>query len=1317
MSSVKKIVKWPAKLILFILMLFALTQLCGENANAASDYIDLCREEVSAGPAVASGKLYSLPSTTASGTRVVATLSPGTEFMIDKAYFNTENKYWYHGTSSTGKTGYIYHSDVIIDPDNFFTTQLSGSQPDFAIGDVKAGSFTASASVPLVSIYVRIDEVIRESPSPVKGENYYKGYYYENWHGTEKSKSFSIDQSVLNNLPEGKYCLEIKLGENKNYYVEGLGSARSTWFRVWRHYFSVKEASTLKMAPDKTAYTIKKGNTCSISGTITSNYKISSVKATLDGTKYASIKPNSKTVDLDNDTLNGFKPAGLSIGTHKIKITASDGYKSVSKTITITVNPNTYTVKYNANGGTNAPASQTKTQGTKLVLSKAKPSRNGYTFSGWATSATGSVTYMPGATYKKDAAVTLYAVWEQKGSAAINSTVFPDDAFRDYVSQFDLDADGRLSFEELNQVTRISLHNKEGIASLTGLEYFTALTYLDCGNQKLTALNLSKNTALTTLNCRNNQLTSLSLRENTALKELDCGRNQLTSMDVSCNTALTLLYCDDNQLTALDVSCNTALIKLVCSDNRLTSLDLRNNTVLTSLSCGSNRLTSLDLRNNTVLTSLYCSSNQLTAFALPTSILGLYCGSNQISQLDLSDYTKLRDLYCADNRLTTLDVSPCAALTNLNCSSNQLTALNVSGCTLLSVLDCYSNSLSTINLDACPSLTSLNCETNLLTALDVSGKTALKSLKCSSNMLTALNLSDDTALESLICSSNMLTALDLSNNTALKTLRCSSNQLTELNMNHNTQLSGLYCDGNQLSALNISNCKHLSGMESHNNQISQLNIGACSTLLDVYTKGTKTEESTYYLFRHYYYLDAYGNILSKPSIKDYCQLVQLSFTVDKSTEVITDTNVCPGHDYSDTVIPPTCTEQGYTSHTCSVCGDIIVDTYVDALGHDWAEPEYFWNEYNTQVTASRVCKHDPLHVETETADVTEEILTVPDCDTMGTAKYTATFNNTAFESQSKTLQNVEALGHDYVDIITAPTCAEQGYTTHTCVRCGDSFEDTFVDTLPHNFVSTDTILPSCDEQGYELEVCSICGAEHTTNFVEALGHDWADPEYFWSDDNTQVTARHTCKRDSSHEESETVNALGEIIRPATCEADGKITYTGIFTDETFDAQTKTLDLTALGHDWGQIEYNWSEDNRSVTAIRPCRNDEHHNQEETVFAQLVVLASPTPTSDGSYKYVSAAFENELFTAQEKQGTIPALGTLNALILPANLKTIEDESFAGSPCQAVIIPDGCTAIGSKAFADCKDLVYVYIPASVTALSADAFDGCPHVIIDRP
>ena len=76
---------------------------------------------------------------------------------------------------------------------------------------------------------------------------------------------------------------------------------------------------------------------------------------------------------------------------------------------------NTYTVTYNKNTTdtvSNLPSNQTKTYGKALTLSSTKPTRANYTFLGWATSASGSVTYAPGASYTDNANVTLYAKWQ-----------------------------------------------------------------------------------------------------------------------------------------------------------------------------------------------------------------------------------------------------------------------------------------------------------------------------------------------------------------------------------------------------------------------------------------------------------------------------------------------------------------------------------------------------------------------------------------------------------------------------------------------------------------------------------------------------------------------------------------------------------------------------------------------------------------------------------------------------------------------------------------------------------------------------------------
>ena len=130
------------------------------------------------------------------------------------------------------------------------------------------------------------------------------------------------------------------------------------------------------------------------------------------------------------------------------------------------------------------------------------------------------------------------------------------------------------------------------ISNLKGIEAFTALTYLNCGTNKLMFhLDMSNNTALTYLDCSGNELTSLDVSKNTALTTLACRSNHLTSLDVSKNTALTTLYCSGGYLLGLDISQNTALTSLDCGWNQIVVLDISKNTALTYLACyGNNKV-------------------------------------------------------------------------------------------------------------------------------------------------------------------------------------------------------------------------------------------------------------------------------------------------------------------------------------------------------------------------------------------------------------------------------------------------------------------------------------------------------------------------------------------------------------------------------------------------------------------------------------------------------------------------------------------------------------------------------------------------------
>ena len=164
------------------------------------------------------------------------------------------------------------------------------------------------------------------------------------------------------------------------------------------------------------------------------------------------------------------------------------------------------------------------------------------------------------------------------------------------------------------------------------------ITYLNCSNNGLTGLDVSKNSGLRELNCGSNQLIELDVSSNTALTHLEFGANRITNIDISKNTGLTYVSYWNNQFTSLDVSKNTALTELRCANNKLISLDVSNNIALTELRCHNNQLTSLNVSNNNILERLWCYGNQLTSLDVSNNnMLGfLWCSTNQLTTSELN---------------------------------------------------------------------------------------------------------------------------------------------------------------------------------------------------------------------------------------------------------------------------------------------------------------------------------------------------------------------------------------------------------------------------------------------------------------------------------------------------------------------------------------------------------------------------------------------------------------------------------------------------------------------------------------------------------
>lgn len=448
-----------------------------------------------------------------------------------------------------------------------------------------------------------------------------------------------------------------------------------------------------------------------------------------------------------------------------------------------------------------------------------------------------------------------------KSVADINSTNFPNDKFREYISakEFDLNLDGKLSDFEISKIKFINLSNyAEAIDNMKGIELFSALESLYCNyNSNLTGIDLSNNTKLKVLHVNNNGLLTLDVSKNTALTELYCQGNSLSELLLNSNTALTILNCSQNSLTELNIAINTQLSVLKCAGNSLSTLSIDSNPELITLDCSSNNITQLILTNNSLLTTLNCSNNNLSNINLSnTAVSSFTCTGNNYSitadvngTYNLTDLPGQFDVLNISNILSaTLDGTVITATSGTvtylyNCGNgfNPLFTLNVKFTGKVPINsttfpdDIFRASVSTSSFDLDQDQMFSVYEISLIKTISVSNKniTSIKgveyfeeltSLSCDQNLITSIDLSNNKKLQIFYCTKNSVSNLILPDSQTLTKLDCSYNNISELDLSKCNNLTYFICSNNKLSVLDLSNATSLLVITCSNNALSNINL-------------------------------------------------------------------------------------------------------------------------------------------------------------------------------------------------------------------------------------------------------------------------------------------------------------------------------------------------------------------------------------------------------------------------------------------------------------------------------------------------------------
>lgn len=277
--------------------------------------------------------------------------------------------------------------------------------------------------------------------------------------------------------------------------------------------------------------------------------------------------------------------------------------------------------------------------------------------------------------------------------------------------------------------------------------------------------------------------------------------------------------------------------------------------------------------------------------------------------------------------------------------------------------------------------------------------------------------------------------------------------------------------------------------------------------------------------------------------------------------------------------------------------------------------------------------------------------------------------------------------HSYTTKVTAPTCTERGYTTHTC-ECNDSYNDTYVNALGHDYDKSIVNTPSCTKAGKALYTCSRCTSSYYAD-VEALGHDegvWK-LDYEATFDHDGQLSRY-CLRCGAYIESKPIekheHTLGKeaVIKSPTCTEDG---FTArICTVCGLCAEIETLNKN--GH---------SEKLAEVTAIAPTCTEKGEKAVCCTDCGLVIRTEAIPAlghDDEIWtvnKAATCTADGERLCYCSRCGeltgsmTIPAKGHTKTLVektkIPATCKSDGEKELLCAECGTVVDTKNISALG--------------------------------------
>ena len=432
------------------------------------------------------------------------------------------------------------------------------------------------------------------------------------------------------------------------------------------------------------------------------------------------------------------------------------------------------------------------------------------------------------------------------------------------------------------------------------------------------------------------------------------------------------------------------------------------------------------------------------------------------------------------------------------------------------------------------------------------------------------------------------------------------------------------------------------------------------------------------------------------------------------------------HEYTETIVEPTCTEKGYTLHKCE-CGDEYKDNETEALGHLFGEWETITPATeDSEGLEQRVCARKNCGFKEERAipvlSHTHHYITTivePTCTERGYTKYTCEKCGNSYNADYE-----KALGHNFGEWkeIKPATEEEDGLKERTCARCGETEEQAIpAKTHEHKFVDT-VIEPTCTEKGYTIHKCK-CGEQYEDSYVSALDHSFTN---YVSDGNATCTkdGTKTAKCDRC-DETKTIADEGSAKghKPSDYISDKEPTCTEAGSKHkecTVCGETlETVEVPAKGHDYST---EWAVDKEATcqkTGIKShhCTRCDAKTDETEIPLADHNYVDGVCTVCGNEELAEATGLEYTLSADKSYYIVSDLGeeTRTRFIIPATyngmpVKEIDEMAFYQKKnIIQVVLPDSIEKIGISAFYQCSDLKEISFGSSLIMIGGNAFYEC--------